>query len=85
MASNLPIIATGIAGIPEIVQHNENGILVQEKDPAQLANAIQVLAGNRALLEKYGQISRTIAAEKFALPTTVGQLKSLFTRFDLQA
>jgi colanic acid/amylovoran biosynthesis glycosyltransferase len=85
MASNLPIIATGIAGIPEIVQHNENGILVQEKDAVQLATAIRGLAGNRALLEKYGQKSRMIAAEKFALPTTVGQLKSLFTRFDLRA
>jgi glycosyltransferase involved in cell wall biosynthesis len=85
MASNLPIVATGIAGIPEIVQHNENGILVQEKDAVQLANAVRALAGNRALLEKYGQMSRMIATEKFALPSTVGQLKSLFTRFDLQA
>jgi colanic acid/amylovoran biosynthesis glycosyltransferase len=84
MASNLPIIATGIAGIPEIVRHNENGILIQEKDAAQLANAIRFLAGNPELLEKYGQMSQTIAAEKFALSNTVGQLKSLFARFDLQ-
>lgn len=84
MASNLPIIATGIAGIPEIVRHNENGILIQEKDAAQLANAIRLLAGNPELLEKYGQMSQTIAAEKFALSNTVGQLKSLFARFDLQ-
>ena len=84
MASSLPIIATGIAGIPEIVRHNENGILIQEKDSAQLANAIRLLADNRELLEKYGQMSQTIAAEKFALPNTVSQLKSLFARFDLQ-
>jgi len=84
MASRLPIIATGIAGIPEIVRHNENGILIQEKDAAQLANAIRLLADNRELLEKYGQMSQTIAAEKFALPNTVSQLKSLFARFNLQ-
>jgi colanic acid/amylovoran biosynthesis glycosyltransferase len=84
MASRLPIIATGIAGIPEIVRHNENGILIQEKDAAQLANAIQFLADSRELLEKYGQMSQTIAAEKFALPNTVSQLKSLFARFNLQ-
>jgi colanic acid/amylovoran biosynthesis glycosyltransferase len=84
LASKLPIIATGIAGIPEIVRHNENGILIQEKDAGQLADAIRLLADNRELLEKYGQISQTIAAEKFALPNTVSQLKSLFARFDLQ-
>ena len=85
MASSLPVIATEIAGIPEIVQHNENGILVQEKDAAQLANAIRVLACNQGLLEQYGSISRRIAAEKFALPNTVGELKSLFSRFNLLA
>jgi colanic acid/amylovoran biosynthesis glycosyltransferase len=85
MASNLPVIATGIAGIPEIVQHNENGILVQEKDAAQLANAIRVLACDQGLLKQYGSMSRRIASEKFSLPNTVGELKSLFGRFNLLA
>ena len=49
MASSLPIVATKVAGIPEIVQHNENGILVPEKDPAQLAAAIRLMAEDRAL------------------------------------
>jgi len=83
LASNLPVIATEIAGIPEIVQQNENGILVQEKDAAQLANAIRVLACNQGLLEQFGTISREIAAEKFSLSNTVGELKSLFSRFNL--
>jgi colanic acid/amylovoran biosynthesis glycosyltransferase len=83
MASNLPIIATGIAGIPEIVQHNENGILVQEKDAAQLANAVRILASNRSLLEQFGNRSRWIASEKFCLQNTVGELNSLFSRFKL--
>jgi colanic acid/amylovoran biosynthesis glycosyltransferase len=83
MASNLPIIATGIAGIPEIVQHNANGILVQEKDAAQLANAVRILASNRSLLEQFGNRSRWIASEKFCLQNTVGELNSLFSRFKL--
>ena len=83
MASNLPVIATGIAGIPEIVQHNGNGILVQEKDAAQLANAIRDLAFNQDLLEKYGNLSRKIAAEKFSLSNTVAELRSIFSRFNL--
>jgi colanic acid/amylovoran biosynthesis glycosyltransferase len=80
MASNLPVIATEIAGIPEIVRHNENGMLVQEKDANQLANAIRVLACNQGLLEQFGSMSRRIASEKFSLSNTVGELKSLFSR-----
>jgi colanic acid/amylovoran biosynthesis glycosyltransferase len=83
MASSLPIVATGVAGIPEIVQQNENGILVPEKDPAQLADAIRVMAGDKALLERFGKASRRIAEEKFALSNTVGQLKRLFEKFGL--
>jgi colanic acid/amylovoran biosynthesis glycosyltransferase len=85
MASSLPIIATRIAGIPEIVQHNENGILVPEKDPAQLANAIRVMTSDQALQERFGGASRRIAEEKFALINTVGHLKKLFAQFGLNA
>jgi colanic acid/amylovoran biosynthesis glycosyltransferase len=85
MASSLPIISTRIAGIPEIVQHNENGILVPEKDPAQLASAIRAMAGDQALQERFGEASRRIAEEKFALINTVGHLKKLFAQFGLNA
>jgi glycosyltransferase involved in cell wall biosynthesis len=85
MASSLPIIATRIAGIPEIVQHNENGILVPEQDPARLAGAIRAMAGDQALQERFGGASRRIAEEKFALVNTVGHLKKLFAQFGLNA
>jgi colanic acid/amylovoran biosynthesis glycosyltransferase len=84
MASSLPIVATEVAGIPEIVQHNENGILVPEKDPAQLAGAIRIIAGDEALLERFGRASRRIAEEKFALSNTVGHLKKLFAQYSLR-
>ena len=83
MASSLPIVATEVAGIPEIVQHNENGILVPEKDPAHLADAIRAMAGDEALLERFGRASRRIAEEKFALSNTVGDLRRLFAQFSL--
>jgi colanic acid/amylovoran biosynthesis glycosyltransferase len=84
MASSLPIVTTEVAGIPEIVQHHENGILVPEKDPSQLANAIRLTAGNAALLERFGRASRRIAEQKFALQNTVGDLKRLFAEFHLR-
>jgi colanic acid/amylovoran biosynthesis glycosyltransferase len=79
MASSLPIVATEVAGIPEIVQHYENGILVPEKDPAQLADAIRLMADD-TLLERFGRASRRIAEEKFSLTHTIGDLKKLFAQ-----
>jgi colanic acid/amylovoran biosynthesis glycosyltransferase len=85
MASNLPIVATKIAGIPEIVQHNENGYLVPEKDAAQLANAIRQIASDPILNSRFQSASRRIAEEKFALSNTVGQLRRLFAGHGLDA
>jgi colanic acid/amylovoran biosynthesis glycosyltransferase len=84
MASSLPTVATNVAGIPEIVQANENGILVPEKDPVQLAAAIRLIAENRSLSERFGKASRRLAEEKFALQNTVGELQRLFAQFGLR-
>jgi glycosyltransferase involved in cell wall biosynthesis len=78
MASGLPIIATNIAGIPEIVRHGENGLLVAEKDSNQLAASIQRLQANAALLRGYSEKSLSLAKEHFALSKTVRQLKDVF-------
>ncbi len=39
-ASSLPLVATTVGGIPAIVQHEQNGLLVPPGDPAALADAI---------------------------------------------
>ena len=52
MALGVPVIATRHAGIPEIVVDEETGLLVPEKDPEQLAEAIIRMAKNRALRKK---------------------------------
>jgi len=83
MASHLPVVSTEVAGIPEIVQQNVNGILVPEKDPAQLADAIRTIASDADLLKRFGSASRRVAEEKFALFRTVGQLKRLFAQHGL--
>ena len=43
MASKLPIIATKVGGIPEIITHGENGILVDPDSPIQLRQGIKTL------------------------------------------
>ena len=78
MASGLPVVASNIAGIPEIVRHGENGLLVAEKDSNQLAASIQRLQANAALLRGYSEKSLSLAKEHFALSKTVRQLKDVF-------
>ena len=46
------VIATNVGGIPEIVTHNENGILIAPNEPQKLADAINELLVDKTLKEK---------------------------------
>jgi glycogen synthase len=49
LASGLPIVGSSVGGIPELVEHGRNGLLVPPGDPASLASAIRELAADREL------------------------------------
>ena len=52
MELGLPIVASNVGGIPDVVIDGESGILVPEKDPAALADAFKRLADDPSLVEK---------------------------------
>ena len=52
MELGLPIVASNVGGIPDVVIDNESGILVPEKDPVALADAFKRLAADPSLTER---------------------------------
>lgn len=58
MASGKPVVASRIGGIPAVLQHERNGLLVDEKDPQQLATAINRLLASPSLRKRYGSAGR---------------------------
>lgn len=52
MAAQLPIIASNVGGIPEIIQNHKNGELVESEAPQALSAKIIELIGNQALGQK---------------------------------
>jgi colanic acid/amylovoran biosynthesis glycosyltransferase len=81
MASGLPVVATGIGGIREIVTHQANGLIVPEGDADALADAIAFLAEHAQLRKTYGQNGLAVVKEKFTAETTVKGLIDLFHRY----
>ena len=65
MASGKPIVASRIAGIPQVVHQGENGLLVEEKNPHQLAEAIIKVLKSRRLSQKLGQQAREKCRQNF--------------------
>jgi len=72
MAAGLPVVATRVGGIPEIVAEGRTGILVAPEDPTGLANALARMAGDRGLREEMGRGGRERAASFSADRTADG-------------
>ncbi len=60
MAAGLPIIASTVGGIPVLVREGENGILVPQRDPASLSEALQRLLSDRERCRACGERARNI-------------------------
>ena len=65
MAFGLPVVATSIGAIPEIVADGETGILVPPRDPAALATACAALLGDPTRARRRGVAGRARVAEQF--------------------
>jgi len=69
MACGKPLVASRVAGIPEVVRHGENGLLVEEKDPAQLAAAILELLASPQVAARLGQANRAKIEQELTWPS----------------
>lgn len=67
MALGTPVVASTVAGIPELLDKGENGILVPPKDVKALADGIETLLRNDSLRRSYAIAARRHAEEKFDL------------------
>ncbi|HEV2165666.1 MAG TPA: glycosyltransferase family 4 protein [Thermoplasmata archaeon] len=58
MAAGLPILATRVGGVPEVVSDGSNGLLVPAGDPVRLADAMEALLRDGPLCRRFGEAGR---------------------------
>lgn len=78
MAFSLPVVATGVGGIPEAVAHNKTGILVPPGNSEAIASALLRLADNPALRREYGSAGRKRFEEHFTESAMAEQTMALY-------
>ncbi|AGF51131.1 sll1723 [Synechocystis sp. PCC 6803] len=78
IALGTPCVATDVTGIPEIIQHQETGLLVAQNDPEQLAKALQTILNQADLRHRYAQQARQRLEQAFDLRRNSAQLRDLF-------
>jgi len=80
MASGVPVVASGISGIPELVEDEVSGLLVRPRDPEALATALKRLDHDPALCQRLGQAGREKVLREFDLYNNAALLVNLFRK-----
>jgi glycosyltransferase involved in cell wall biosynthesis len=78
MAAGAPVVATSVSGIPELVAHEVNGLLVEPDDPAALADALVRVHRDRELAARIAAAGRRTVQERFDGDRLARRLAELF-------
>jgi len=79
MASGLPVISTRHAGIPEVVTHEENGLLVEEGHVEALAISLARMASDVALRKRLGLSAMATASAELDLQERTKNLETIYS------
>lgn len=74
----IPVVSTNILGLPELIDNNINGVLVEPEDVSGLADAIERLSGSREMRIRMGEQAKVKVLAEFNTEHSVEQLDSLF-------
>lgn len=80
MAAKLPIVATRVGGIPEVVVDGETGFLVPPENPAAFAEKVTCLIEDRKLRQKMGEASYRRIQSAFTVDMKVREFQDLYKR-----
>jgi glycosyltransferase involved in cell wall biosynthesis len=78
LARGVPVVATDLVGIPEVVRHGETGLLVPPDDPPALAAAIARLVRDPELARELAARGPALVAERFDPSRSARLLRALF-------
>jgi glycosyltransferase involved in cell wall biosynthesis len=80
MAAGLPVVASQVGGVPEVVDHGGTGLLVAAGDAHALADAICAVMAEPLLATRMGLAARAMVQRRFSYDRMVSAIEGLYRR-----
>lgn len=77
MAHGLPVVSTAVSGIPEVIEDEITGLLVESGSAAELAKGLARILDDSELRERLGDNGRDLVRERFDIHRNIGRLVEL--------
>src|SRR6185369_1573732 len=78
MALGVPVIATRLGGPIEIIEDHVSGLLVEPRQPTQLARALAELLDDLRLGHSIGAAGRQVVEQRFDATRTTAQIQQIY-------
>ena len=82
MLSEVPVIATPVSAIPEVIKDRITGILVDERNELGIANAIKVLITDHSLRQLIIGNAKRLAEDKLDIRSSTKTLLEIFDSYN---
>lgn len=77
-AASLPVIATKVGGIPELIHEKESGILIPPRNPKEIGAALSFMKEHKDKAVSFGKALNTKVREVFSLTQMVERTEKLY-------
>ncbi|NTW98279.1 MAG: glycosyltransferase family 4 protein [Oscillochloris sp.] len=78
MGAGCPVVASQVAGVPDVIDDGVHGLIVPERDPAALADAILRLIADRPLAERLGRAARARIEQELTWEKTCERFEQVY-------
>ncbi|WFS61213.1 glycosyltransferase family 4 protein [Pseudodesulfovibrio thermohalotolerans] len=85
MQVGVPVVGTNIGGIPDVIQHEKNGLLVEYDDRTGLSNAFKRLLEDQELRLRCIENGQLVVADKFDLNVHVNEIERIIEAVSAKA
>jgi glycosyltransferase involved in cell wall biosynthesis len=78
MAAGVPVVATRVGSLPEVIESGRTGVLIEPGDPPSLAEAIEGVVDDPAHSRQMAAAAREVVASRFSVEPMVEKYAALF-------
>lgn len=78
MALELPVVSTRVAGVPRLVEHGVNGLLLDPGSAEQLETALEQVVAEAALRSRLGQAGRQTVTERYSFSRRMEKMRAVY-------
>ncbi|MGD9648168.1 MAG: glycosyltransferase [Pirellulales bacterium] len=78
LATEVPVVATNVAGVPRLIENGRNGFVVRSGTPEELSAAISLLLGDEALRQRFAKAGRETIEQRYNFRVRMEKVRRVY-------